>query len=115
MQVRYLLIESRDPFDSADVPYFFKTAKDLADQGDDVVLYLVQNGVFCLRKCARPSAIFDWLGGGGAKSRVRVLADDFSLGERGIRKEELIPEARVSSVDALVDFLVEEKRKTLWH
>ena len=112
--MKYLLIESRDPFDAADVPYFFKLAKDLAEQGDDIVLYLVQNGVFCLRKNARPSAIFDWLGE-RSKAGVRIWADDFSLRERGIRKEELIPEAHISGADALVDLLLEEKRKAVWH
>jgi len=115
MAQKYLLIESRDPFDSADVPYFFKTARDLAESGNDVILYLVQNGVLCLRRGARPSALFDWLGGEGSKSKVRVLADDFSLRERGIRQGELISGAKISGVDALVDFLVEEKRKALWH
>lgn len=114
MAQKYLLIESRDPYDAADVPYFFKLAKDLAEQGDDIVLYLVQNGVFSLRKAGRPSALFDWLGG-GAKSRVKILADDFSLRERGIQPNELIAEAKVSNVDSLVDFLVEEKRKAIWH
>ena len=114
MAQKYLLIESRDPFDAADVPYFFKVAKDLAEQGDDTVLYLVQNGVLCLRKGARPAAIFDWLGE-RPKSGVKILADDFSLRERGIRKEELAPEAHVSNVDALVDLLLEEKRKAIWH
>ena len=114
MAQKYLLIESRDPFDCADVPYFFKVAKDLAEKGEDVVLYLVQNGVLCLRKGARPSAIFDWLGD-GPKSRVKVLADDFSLRERAIHKEELISVAQASNVDALVDLLVEEKRKAIWH
>ena len=114
MSQKYLLIESRDPFDSADVPYFFKTAKDLAEKGEDVILYLVQNSVFCLRKNARPSAIFDWLGG-TSKSRVKVLADDFSLRERGIRQNELVGGVQISNVDALVDFLLEEKRKAIWH
>lgn len=114
MAQKYLLIESRDPFDCADVPYFFKAAKDLAEKGNDVVLYLVQNAVLCLRKKARPSALFDWLGE-RSKAGVKVLADDFSLRERGMRPEELIPGIQISSADALVDFLVEEKRKALWH
>lgn len=114
MAQKYLLIESRDPFDCADVPYFFKVAKDLAQKGEDVILYLVQNAVFCLRKGARPSAIFDWLGE-RSKSGVKILADDFSLRERAIRKEELVPDVQVSNVDAVVDFLVEEKRKAIWH
>lgn len=114
MAQKYLLIESRDPFDHADVPYFFKVAKDLTENGDDVVLYLVQNAVLSLRKNARPSAIFDWLGE-RSRTGVKILADDFSLRERGIRKEELIDGIQVSNMDALVDFLMEEKRKAIWH
>lgn len=114
MADKYLLIESRDPFDAADIPYFYKLAKDLAAQGNDVVMYLVQNAVLALRKAARPSAIFEWIGE-RPKAPVKVLADDFSLRERGIQKEELISGVQISNVDALVDFLVEEQRKAIWH
>jgi hypothetical protein len=44
-----------------------------------------------------------------------VLADDFSLRERGIEAGELSAGVRPASIDALVDLLVRPDTKTLWH
>ena len=41
----YLLIESRDPFDSNDTRFLYDLAKQLAQQGEAVTVFLVQNGV----------------------------------------------------------------------
>ena len=41
----YLLIDSRDPFDSS-CRYFHDLACELAGKGHDVILFLVQNAVF---------------------------------------------------------------------
>ena len=46
---KYLLIESRDPFESNDVGYYYDLAADLARRGDEVTLFLVQNGVLPAR------------------------------------------------------------------
>ncbi|MBI4115373.1 MAG: sulfur reduction protein DsrE [Candidatus Omnitrophica bacterium] len=106
MSQKYLLIESRDSFDSADLPYFFNLAKDLAAKGSDVILYLIQNAVFGLRKGVKQTF---------PGSPVKILADDFSLRERGIKKVDIIASAKVSNVDELVDLLLEENRKAVWH
>ena len=45
-------IESRDPFESNDVVYYYELAKGLVEAGNQVTLLLVQNGVLA----ARPSA-----------------------------------------------------------
>ena len=42
----YLLIESRDPYDSNDTQFCCDLAKQLAQQGEAVTVFLVQNGVF---------------------------------------------------------------------
>jgi len=47
----YLLIESRDPFESNDVLYYYELSKGLVEAGNEVTLFLVQNGVLA----ARPS------------------------------------------------------------
>src|SRR4029450_6336607 len=41
----YLLIESRDPFESNDVGYYCDLARGLVEAGNQVTLFLVQNGV----------------------------------------------------------------------
>jgi len=41
----YLLIESRDPFESNDVGYYYELSKGLVEDGNEVTVFLVQNGV----------------------------------------------------------------------
>src|SRR5256886_12017819 len=82
--MKYLIIESRDPFDSGDVPQLYAVAKSLRADGNDVTLFLVQNGVLA----ARPSKHSDALSA-VAKTGVQVLADEFSLRERGIAANRL--------------------------
>jgi hypothetical protein len=44
-----------------------------------------------------------------------VLADEFSLRERGIRGDELAAGVRPAGIDTLVDLVVDEGRKVIWH
>ena len=49
---KYFLIESRSPFDSAEVNNNYQLASDLASKGHEVSLFLVENGVFAAREMA---------------------------------------------------------------
>jgi sulfur relay (sulfurtransferase) complex TusBCD TusD component (DsrE family) len=104
---QYLLIESRDPFESNDVAYYYDLAKGLVETGNQVTLFLVQNGVLAARKSER-SAQLSALAAGG----VKVLADDFSLQERGIAK--LATGIAAAPIDVIVDHL-EAGARALWH
>ncbi len=106
---RYLLIESRDPFESNDVAYYYDLATDLARHGNEVTLFLVQNGVLP----ARPGVHSDLLAK-VARSGAEILADEFSLRERAIPADALIPGVKASPLDVVVDQLA-EGRKALWH
>jgi sulfur relay (sulfurtransferase) complex TusBCD TusD component (DsrE family) len=103
----YLLIASRDPFESNDVLYYYELSRSLAAAGDEVTLFLVQNGVMA----ARPSAASESLTA-LARCGVRVVADDFSLQERGVRA--LAEGVSIGTVELVVDAL-ESGHKTLWH
>ena len=103
----YLLIESRDPFESNDVGYYYYLAKGLVEDGNQVTLFLVQNGVLAARPSIH-SARLEAL----ARSGVTVLADDFSLQERGIAK--LAEGVATAAIDVVVDQLA-AGHKTLWH
>ena len=103
----YLLIESRDPFESNNVVYYYELSKGLVDAGNDVTLLLIQNGVLATRPSAH-SAALSALGRNG----VKVLADDFSLRERGISK--LAEGVVAAPIDIIIDHL-EAGHKTLWH
>ena len=105
---RYVFIESRDPFDSRDTRFIEETALAVKERGHEVTVFLVQNGVLAARMGARRL-------GRLAEAGVKVLADEFSLRERGIKTEELAPSIRESGIDALVDAIVRENTKALWH
>jgi len=105
---RYVFIESRDPFESRDTRFIEETAVSVKERGHEVTVFLVQNGVLAARKSALR---LDRL----AEAGVTVLADDFSLRERGIKPEELAPGIRESGIEALVDAIVQENTKALWH
>ena len=109
-QTRYVFIESRDPFDSADAGFVPDAAAALHARGRPVTVFLVQNGVLATRARARGSHVARL-----AEAGVAVLADDFSLRERGIEPTELREGVQPASIDALVDLIVRPDTKTLWH
>jgi hypothetical protein len=46
---------------------------------------------------------------------VRLLADDFSLSERGIQPAEFEPGVSAASIDDLVDMIARPGTKAIWH
>lgn len=78
---RYLLIDSRDPFDSNDVANYYGLARDLARDGNEVAMFLVQNGVLPVRPSARSDDLEHVV-----RSGVRVLADEFSCASAASRR-----------------------------
>ena len=105
---KYLLIESRDPFEWSDVERSRSLAAGLAREGNEVTLFLVQNGVLPARRCGRSAALAELSRGG-----VTVLADEFSLRERGIDASALADGVKASPLDVVVDQLAEGS-KALW-
>jgi predicted peroxiredoxin len=106
---RYLLIESRDPFDSNDTRFCCDLAQQLAAAKNDVTLFLVQNGVLPARVGARSGDLARLAGAG-----VRVLADSFSLKERGIDEKRLASGVAAAPLDVVLDALA-EGAKVIWH
>lgn len=106
---RYLLIESRDPYEFADVGQNLELAADLAKAGHEVGLFLVQNGVLTARHGGR-SQVLALV----KESGVDIMADSFSLKERGINKRRLVPGVRETALDVVIDRLA-EGCKVLWH
>ncbi len=103
----YLLIESRDPFESNDVGYYYELARGLLEAGNQVTLFLTQNAVLAVRPSAETPKLRALVGSG-----VKILADDFALKERGITK--LLDSVHIAPIDIVVDSL-EAGHKTLWH
>ena len=103
----YLLLESRDPFESNDVSYYYDLARGLAEAGNEVTVFLVQNAVFAVRASADSSKLRALVTAG-----VEIIADDFALRERGITR--ICNDVRIAAIDLVVDHL-ERGHKTLWH
>jgi sulfur relay (sulfurtransferase) DsrF/TusC family protein len=107
----YVFIESRDPFESRDARFIVvDTATALKQLDNEVTVFLVQNGVLASRKNAAGSHLPQL-----AKAGITLLADDFSLCERGIQPAELAAGIQPSSIDTLVEILVRENTKAIWH
>jgi len=107
---KYLWIETRDPFDSADVADAYVLAGGLADESEDTTVFLLQNGVLTTRRASTAASMLTALSG-----RTTVLADEFSLRERGITADELVDGVTPSGVDRLVELLLDDDRKVIWH
>ena len=103
----YLLIESRDPFESNDVGNYYGLARGLVEAGNQVTLLLVQNAVLAARPSAQVPQLQALIGPG-----IKVLADDFALKERGITK--LLDGVEIAPIEVVVNHL-EAGHKTLWH
>lgn len=104
----YIFIESRDPFASGDSDFIENVAVLVKDRGHNITVFLVQNGVLGARKTVRH---FKQMLSAG----VKLIADDLSLAERGINIEELAPGITKSSIQELVQALVQENTKAIWH
>ena len=105
---KYIFIESRDPFESRDTSFIAETASSLKLRGHDVTVFLLQNGVFAARNSPHSLAQLTDKG-------ITVLADDFSLKERGMENLELARGIQQAPIDKLVDALVEENTRAIWH
>ena len=74
-----------------------------------MTVFLVQNGVLSARAGAPRRGLEDLRAAG-----VEVLADDFSLRERGISAERLLAGVPPASLEVVIDHLA-DGRKALWH
>jgi sulfur relay (sulfurtransferase) complex TusBCD TusD component (DsrE family) len=109
MNDHYLLIASRDPYTHVAALRCFELAAELAGEGHRVTVFLVQNGVLPARRGASAGALQALTRGG-----IRVLADEFSLRERGIEPRRLAAGVEPAPIDVVIEAL-EDGAKALWH
>ena len=106
---KYTLIASRDTIESKEAERYLDLAADLKREGNDVTVFLVQNGVLNARKGAAGEQLRKLTAAG-----VEVLADSFSLRERGIRDARLAAGIRAAEIDIVVDHMA-DGHKVLWN
>lgn len=106
---RYVLIQSKSPWESGDVSHFYNLARELAQEDNEVTFFMVQNGVMAARAGAKEAGLEKLLDG-----KIRVLADDFSLRERAIGQSSLKAGVDPSPIDSVVDLLA-QGAKAIWH
>lgn len=107
----YLFIESRDPFVSRDAEQAYRLIADLAARRTPVTLFLVQNGVLAARQSADAGRFTEL----ATMPGVTVLAETFALQERGIPADALRPGVRAADMETLVDLLMVDDQKAIWH
>ena len=105
---RYLIIGSRCSFAAGEADFCRDLVCRLATADNRVTLFLVQNGVLPARAGARGSGFADL-----ACIGVEILADDFSLRERGISSDRLQPGITPAALDVVIDRLV-DGAKAIW-
>ncbi len=105
---RYLLISSRDPFESADTSAYYELAAGLAREGNEVAVFLVQNGVLTAR--AGADAALETL----TDANITIRAVSFSLQERGIPGDGLAPGVLSAPLDLVIDEMAGGV-KVIWH
>ena len=105
----YLLIESRDPFESRGFAQRCELALALRAAGAGVTLFLVENGVLAARQSAKLRELEKL-----AKSGVKLLADEFALRERGVGSAEVASPVMPAKLDSLVDELA-DGAKAIWN
>jgi sulfur relay (sulfurtransferase) complex TusBCD TusD component (DsrE family) len=105
----YLLIESRDPFESTGAARTYELAIQLRAAGHDVALFLVQNGVLAVRSGARRAELDKVI-----RSKIDVLADDFSLRERGISSASLGGGVQAAPIDSIIERM-SAGWNAMWH
>jgi intracellular sulfur oxidation DsrE/DsrF family protein len=97
---KYLLIQSRDAYESTAVRDHVEWAGALRRRGLEVAFYLVQNGVLSSRSGADNEELQEAM-----KAGIEVLADGFSLRERGVALSEVARGVRPATIETVVDRL----------
>ena len=98
---RYLLVDSRDLQEYSGSDFILQTATGLKQQGHEVALYLIENGVLAARKGAAASKRLTEV----AKAGVKVLAEDQALLTRGVMAT--ADGVEKATLDTLADLVID--------
>ena len=105
----YLVIETGDPF-AARSPSDVDPLVEALAGATTTTIVLAQNAVLAARRGSVAAERLSQLA-----SSARVLADDFSLRERGIRPDEIVAGVSAVTIEELVDLILADGCRALWH
>ena len=106
---RYLLVDSRDLQEYSGSDFILQTATGLKQQGNEVTLYLIENGVLAARKGASAAKRLSET----AKAGIKILAEDSSLLTRGVTA--LTDGVTSTSLDTLADLVLDGCDQVIWY
>ncbi|MEZ4744099.1 MAG: DsrE family protein [Bdellovibrionota bacterium] len=107
-----IYLSSRETYpESVNTQRVFELIENLCNEGNDVALFLVQNGVFTCRKKSAQTTFNQLLG----KENIKIYADDYSLEERGILPEMIHDAIKPTPISTLAALTMEENRTPIWH
>lgn len=105
----YVIIESRDLQEYTSGRYILGLADGLRKKGNNVTLFLIENGVMAARKGAKIGDTLNELSRQGAT----VLAEDIALQSRGVTQ--LVDGVSMSNMDHLADLIASGSDKVIWY
>ncbi len=106
---RFVFVESRDPYESADCRHFLDLIAGVRRRSHEVTLFLVQNAVLAAREGASTAGAYSDL----AKAGVTVVADTFALRERAV--DRLAAGVEPTGIDRLVNLALTPQTRVIWH
>lgn len=103
-----LLVLSKDPYSTEIPDLVIDIASNSKEKGNNVALYLVEDGVTATRKCEFGDKIMAAL-----KKGIKVYADDKAVLARGL-SEKLIDGVETREIGSLLDFIMDEYERVAW-
>ena len=107
---KYLLIETKGPQDGGS--YTFELGKQLKELRHDVTIYLLQDAVFAARRTYKAG---EQLIQEAERNGLRILADAVSARQRGLVGDRVAKAVGVTEMGELVDLLMGQADKAIWH
>ena len=105
----YVFLQSQDPFTETQTLAQYQLIHNLATKDNRVTLYLIQNGVMPARRGALCKP-FDLL----CNQNINVVADRFSLEQRGIELDQLKSGVNAEEIGVVIDAMLRGD-KVIWN
>ena len=106
---RYLIVNSRDLQEYSSGQYIQDLAGQLKQKGNDITLFLIENGVLAARKGNEVGKNLTDL----TKQGTKVMAEDVACRARGIT--EMGEGITQANIDQLADLVIEGGTKIIWY